>query len=264
MISMRITAFVGSSRRKSTYNAVEQFMYNVGSLGEIEYEIIFLSDYNLKTCQGCKMCFDKGEEFCPLKDDRDILIDKILNSHGVVFASPNYSFQVSGHMKIFLDRLAFLLHRLRFFGKAFTNIVVQGIYGGDKIVKYLDFVGKGLGFNTAKGCCLTALEPMTIKEQKNIDKILDKQSRQFYRKLISQNYPVPSLFGLMIFRMTRTGIKLLLDESNRDYTYFMENGWFNSDYYYPVKLGLFRKWVSNVFDLMSASKTKSTSKSSYS
>ncbi len=38
-----------------------------------------------------------------------------------------------------------------FFGKTFTSIVAQGIYGGNKIVKYLDFVGRGLSFNMEKG-----------------------------------------------------------------------------------------------------------------
>ncbi len=33
----------------------------------------------------------------------------------------------------FLDRLGFVFHRPRFFGKAFTSIVAQGIYGGGKI-----------------------------------------------------------------------------------------------------------------------------------
>ncbi len=94
-----------------------------------------------------------------MKDDRDVLIEKIMASDGVVFASPNYSFQVSALMKVFLDRLGFAFHRPRFFGKTFTSIVAQGIYGGDKIVEYLDFVGNGLGFNTVKGSCLRTLEP---------------------------------------------------------------------------------------------------------
>ncbi len=90
-----------------------------------------------------------------MKDDRDVLIEKIMASDGVVFASPNYSFQVSAIMKAFLDRLGFAFHRPRFFGKTFTSIVTQGIYGGGKIVDYLDFVANGLGFNTVKGSCIT-------------------------------------------------------------------------------------------------------------
>ncbi|MGI6575356.1 MAG: hypothetical protein ACOX3A_05855, partial [bacterium] len=50
---------------------------------EIDFEYVFLSEYNLKFCQGCYQCFDQGEEFCPLKDDRDVLLEKIEYSDGV-------------------------------------------------------------------------------------------------------------------------------------------------------------------------------------
>ena len=138
----RVTAFVGSARKKHTYDAVRQFLDHLQSLGDVECEIVGLSDYRLGTCMGCKVCFARGEESCPLKDDRDALIEKMMASDGVVFASPNYMFQVSAIMKIFLDRLGFYGHRPGFFGKTFTSIVSQGIFGGGKIVKYLDFVGE--------------------------------------------------------------------------------------------------------------------------
>ena len=139
---MKVTAFVGSARKKHTYNATEKFLQKLQSLGDIEYEIVPLSDYDLKTCKGCMLCLNKGEELCPLKDDRDKLIEKMNNSDGIIFSSPNYSFNVSGLMKIFLDRLGFIFHRPRFFGKAFTSIVVQGFYRGNKIIDYFNFFGK--------------------------------------------------------------------------------------------------------------------------
>ena len=244
----RVTAFVGSARKKSTYNAVRQFLDNLQSLGDVEYEIVALSDHRLGTCRGCKVCFAKGEEFCPLTDDRDVLNEKMMVSDGVVFASPNYSFQVSAIMKMFLDRLGFVFHRPRFFGKAFTSIVVQGIYGGSKIVKYLDFVGNGLGFNVVRGSCVTALEPMTEKEQRKIDSILAAQSRRFHDRLSQPPYPIPSLFKLMLFRMSRTSIRLMLNETYRDYTYYRDKGWFESDYFYPARLNVFKKAAGSLFD----------------
>lgn len=248
---MKVTAFIGSARKnKHTYNASEQFLQKLQSHGNIEYEIITLSDYHLGTCKGCKLCFEKGEEFCPLKDDRDILIEKIINSNGIIFASPNYSFNVSAHMKIFLDRLGFFFHRRHFFGKAFTSIVVQGIYGGGKVVKYFNFIGNALGFNVVKGCCLNALEPMTEKDQIKINKMIEKQSKSFYSTLIKNQYPTPTFFELMIFRMSRTSIKLMLNENYRDYTYFRENGWFESDYFYPIQLNPFKKIAGRFFDLI--------------
>ncbi len=136
-------------------------------------------------CRGCKNCFRKGEEFCPLKDDRDVLIEKMMTSDGVVFATPNYSYQVSAIMKMFLDRLGFVFHRPRFFGKTFTSIVAQGIYGGSKIVKYLDFVGMGLGFNVVKGSCTTALDPMSEKERGKIDSIVDGAQQEVPRRTVA-------------------------------------------------------------------------------
>ena len=252
----KVTAFVGSARKKHTYNAVRQFLDHLQSLGDVEYEIVPLSDLRLGTCRGCKVCFAKGEEFCPLKDDRDMLIDKIMASDGVVFASPNYSFQVSAITKIFLDRLGFAFHRPRFFGKTFTSIVAQGIYGGNKIVKYLDFVGYALGFNTVKGSCFTALQPMTEKEKQKIDRALARQSRRFYERLVKPAYPVPTLFKLMAFRMGRTSVRLELNDSSRDYAYYKEKGWFESDYFYPTHLGALRRAAGRLFDLIQTKRTK--------
>ena len=253
---MKVTAFVGSARKKHTYHASEQFLKNLQSLGDIEYEIVALSNYNLLACKGCKLCTDKGEEFCPLNDDRDKLIKKMLDSDGVIFASPNYFFHVSALMKLFLDRLGFFGHRPLFFGKTFTCIVAQGIYGGKDIVKYFNFIGGALGFNVVKGCYITTLEPMTEKGQKKINEIIDKQSKKFYTTLIKKEYPAPSLPKLMIFRMSRTSAKIILNEQYKDYTYFKEKGWFESDYYYPVKLNFFKRITGIFFDKMAIKMAK--------
>ena len=112
----KVTAFIGTQTKKHTYQAVQEFEKNLGQCGEIDFEHVFLSDYHLEFCRGCKVCFDKGEEYCPLKDDRDLLLEKMEQSDGVIFATPNYAFQLSARMKNFFDRTAFLDHRPRFFG----------------------------------------------------------------------------------------------------------------------------------------------------
>ena len=244
----RVTAFIGTASKKHTQAAVREFLDRLEALGGVQCETVTLSDCSIGTCRGCKLCFEKGEAFCPLKDDRDMLIEKIMASDGVVFASPNYSFQVSGFMKTFLDRLGFLFHRPRFHGKTFTSIVVQGVYGGRKIVKYLGFVGGALGFDIVKGSCATAFEPMTQKEQQKRDKALAKQSKRFHKGLSKSGDRVPTLFKLMVFRMGRTSVRLTLDDSYRDYTYYSEHGWFESDYYYPIQLGVLKRSAGSLFD----------------
>jgi len=246
----KVTAFVGSFRKRNTYKAVEQFMKDLQALGDIESEIVMLSKYRLGVCRGCRLCFKKGEEFCPLKDDRDVLMEKINSSDGVVLASPNYSWQMSGLMKVFLDRFGFAIHRPRYFGKVFTSIVTQGIGRGNNIVKYFDFLGKSLGFNTVKGTCVTALNPITEKDQKKIDQAMAKLSKRFYARLVKPTYPVPSLLMLATFRMSRSSIKMELNDTSRDYRYYAEIGWLESDFFYPTHLGPLMRSIGKLFDRM--------------
>lgn len=104
----------------------KKFLQNLQTMGNVEYEMVRLSEYNIGTCRGCRICFDKGEEFCPHKDDRDKLIEKMKDSDGVIFASPNYSFQVSGLMKVFLDRLGLVFIALISSGKHFQASSSRG------------------------------------------------------------------------------------------------------------------------------------------
>ena len=89
---------------------------------------------------------------------------------------------------------------------------------------------------------------MTDKAQKKMDAIIARQSKKFYNQLVKDNYPSPSLFFLLGFRMGRTSIKKMLDDSWRDYTYYRDKGWFESDYFYPVSLNPFKKLMGTLFD----------------
>jgi len=251
----KVTAIVGTASRKHTYLAVRQFLEDLQSLGDVETEVVRLSDYRIETCRTCKLCLMKGEESCPLKDDRDVLIGKMMASDGVVFATPNLSWHVSGMMKVFLDRLGFVFHRPRFFGKVSTSIVPQGIYGGRKIVRYFDFVGKGLGFTTVMGMHFTALDPMAGTEKQKMDRSLAKLSRKFYDRLVGPT-PAPGWFWLMAFRSGRTKMRLELDESSFDYCYYRDKGWFDSDYFYPTRLGPLKKTAGRLIDAFQKGRTK--------
>jgi hypothetical protein len=48
----------------------------------------------------------------------------------------------------------------------------------------------------------------------------------------------------------------MLDDSFRDYTYYADKGWLESDYYYPTRLGVLKKGAGKLFDLVSARMTR--------
>ena len=255
-----VTAFVGSPRKGGvTHRATRLLLDDLEAFGDVRSELVFLSERDLRLCRGCKACFLRGEEFCPLHVDRDALLDALTRSDGVVLATPTYSFQVSGIMKVFLDRLGFAIHRPRFHGRAFTSLVVEGLYGGAAVVRYLDFVGGSLGFNVVKGSRIvarknpnTALEPMMDAERRAMERAVASQSRRFHAQLLAPAFPAPSMLGLFAFRTARTSIRLEQPEDYRDHAYYREHGWFDSDYYYPTRLGPLKRAAGAVFDRMAA------------
>jgi multimeric flavodoxin WrbA len=244
----KVIAIIGTQTKNNTYRAVQKFEKYLKQYGEIEFEYVFLSDYSLEFCRGCKVCFDKGEEHCPLKDDRDVLLEKMEHADGVIFATPNYAFQLSARMKNLFDRLAFIIHRPRFFGKTCTAIVTQGIGKGEDILKYIYFNGENMGFHVSKGCCVNTLEPMTEVQNKKLAHEVKEASSRFYKELMRPT-PSPSFFRLMMFRISRPLVKSA-GEKYRDYHYYMEKGWFESDYYYDTSLGIPKRLAGHLFDLL--------------
>jgi multimeric flavodoxin WrbA len=259
-----ITAFVGSARKHGvTYRATRRFLDGLDAFGDVSGELVFLSDYHLDLCRGCKTCFIRGERSCPLRDERDVLIEKMTRSDGIVVASPVYSFQVSAHLKAFLDRLGFAFHRPRFHGKAYTSLVVEGLYGGRDVMKYLDLVGGALGFNVVRGSRIVCRknpdsghEPMLEEERRKMDEALARHGRRFHEQLSSAQFPRPTMSQLFGFRMARTSIQLELPPERADHAYYRAHGWFHSDYYYPTRLGPLKRAAGAAFDWMAARSSK--------
>lgn len=245
----KILAIIGSPRNGETCNAVRLFEEKLNEIEKVDFEYLHLKDMNVQPCKGCLNCFVKGENCCPVyDDDTRKIVGKMIEADGVIFATPVYSLQVSGHMKDLLDRLAYLFHRPCMFGKAFIAIAVQGIYGYQDVIKYLNKVAHFWGFTEAQGLGLdTPPGFRPPRMQADIETKTNKAVKDFYRVLCSNKLKSPRFADLIMFRMGRS-IKPYLDMMPRDYEYYREKGWMESDYYYPVKLGLVKRLVGKFFD----------------
>ena len=160
----RVTAFVGSARRKHTDEAVSRFFAHLEALGGVDCEVVMLSDYALETCRGCKLCFERGEEVCPLKDDRDVVISKIESSDAVILASPNHTMNVNWRMKNFIDRTYSLWHDRKLSGKYVVTVAVNGDTGADRALETLEGFANAHEFIYAGSVTGKAFLPGDIKE----------------------------------------------------------------------------------------------------
>ena len=99
---MKVVGIVGSRRKRgNTFNIVDQVLKSSKDSGA-EVQLINLSDYKIGPCLGCEGCRDSFK--CVIKDDFNSVVSLIQEAEGIVMGSPTYWYNVSGDMKIFIDR----------------------------------------------------------------------------------------------------------------------------------------------------------------
>jgi multimeric flavodoxin WrbA len=129
---MKVIAIVGSYRKKgNTARTVAkigaELAAQAAAAGEdCEFETIYLGEQNIGFCRGCRVCFDRGEERCPLKDDLLPLKARLLAADAILAASPVYVDDASGTIKNWIDRMAHLCHRPGLPGKPVYLVATTG------------------------------------------------------------------------------------------------------------------------------------------
>lgn len=246
---MKILGIMGSPRKKgNTYQVTRKFEEHMKQLGNVEFEYIFLKDLDLKSCRGCGVCFDKGEDLCPLKDDRQIIEEKMQNADGVIFTSPNYVFNVSGLMKNFIDRFAYVCHRPRFFKNAIV-LTTSGVGGSKLMLMNFSTAPKIWGFNVIQSFgVITNGDPNSdlSTPNKKVNQIVIGAAKKFYDALSNEN-PKTSLFSMATFLFTKQEFKKISPESY-DYQYWKDHGWLekNVDYYYDSETNFVKKALARI------------------
>jgi multimeric flavodoxin WrbA len=138
---MKILAIMGSPRRGNSLKLTRLIEDELKDMSSVDFEYLFLKDTQLANCIGCHLCIQKGEQMCPLHDDRDLIIKKIEDADGVIFVSPVYMFTITALMKNFVDHLAFLVHRPCFFHKPAMIFIHRGDMFKDSI-RYMERVAR--------------------------------------------------------------------------------------------------------------------------
>jgi multimeric flavodoxin WrbA len=196
---MKILAIIGSPHKGSGYQSVRHVERCMKSLGKVQFEYLFLKDVNLKMCAGCFQCLKKGQELCPLKDDRDKIIAKMLAADGIILSSPVYVMDVTAYMKNFIDRLAFSCHRPMFFkhGLAIAN---TGAIGQGRVSKYMADIMTVMGFWTVEKAGVVTLPNQIDVVPQKARKILEKSAARFYHN-VKKDEHIPSLYSLIQYRV---------------------------------------------------------------
>jgi multimeric flavodoxin WrbA len=100
---MKIVGINGSPRKKGTYFLLEKVLEGAQSEGA-DTEIINLVEYKILPCQGCDNCVQEKSCIHISDDDMEKVMQKIIPARGIIVGSPSYFDNVSGLLKIFIDR----------------------------------------------------------------------------------------------------------------------------------------------------------------
>jgi multimeric flavodoxin WrbA len=230
---MKILVIMGSPRKGNTFHAAEEIRKVLQEKCAVEWEYVMLGDVNLEQCRGCLSCFMKGEEFCPLKDDALNLEQKMHDANGVIFATPVYALQVSGLMKVFIDRHSYIFHRPRFFRQKALILTSAGVLGIKEVLSYLDSVARIWGFDVAArvGTLTGVTTEYRLKEN---ERRLHEAAEAFLAALQQGSRTRPGLSDVLVFHGMRASFDELGELSPADHTYWTDQGWLEKDRRYFV------------------------------
>ena len=82
-----------------------RFARGIETTADAQTEVIELKNMNISHCVGCFGCWKVTPGQCVIRDDMDIIRDKIMESDNIILSFPLYFFGVSSKMKTMLDRL---------------------------------------------------------------------------------------------------------------------------------------------------------------
>jgi multimeric flavodoxin WrbA len=101
--TIKVLGIVGSKRKNgNTAYLVKKALEEI-ECKEIETELIYLGDYDIKGCTGCEGCKDTYK--CVIKDDMQKLYPLIIEADAIVMGSPTYFYNVTSDIKAFIERL---------------------------------------------------------------------------------------------------------------------------------------------------------------
>jgi len=102
---MKILTLLGSARRKGNTATVLGRVEDELLSGGHAVERIYLHNKSITGCLGCAKCREKSHEIgCVQRDDALEIMQKMISSDGVLYASPIYFWGFSAQIKILIDR----------------------------------------------------------------------------------------------------------------------------------------------------------------
>ena len=134
---MNVLGISGSMRKNgNTAQIIKYILDRVREEG-IETEFISLADRVIKPCTGCELCKDR--KWCTAEDDDwEGVINRVMECEVLIIGSPTYYYDVSGHLKNFIDRTYSLYHDRKLAGRKAIGVTVCADRGCERALETIE------------------------------------------------------------------------------------------------------------------------------
>ena len=240
-MSRKVLMINGSYRKKNTYNILTQIGH-ILKKHDIESEILNLFDFQIGDCTGCDdLCIRGGG--CRIKDDMPAVMQKILESDGLILSSPVYLGGVTSRFKAFADRTNAWFHKPEPVGKPVLFVTTTATTGIKELVHFFGQFATGFGARQGGFIARTMKTFNAPVEEKEISRFLSllKNDKKNYR---------PTMNEIVIFDVQKV---LAIKSNGGDRSFWEEKKWNDSYYYYDCKINIAKKLFSKMmFRILSA------------
>lgn len=239
---MRIVMLVSSGRRGGNTDGIsvllekELLLLAQSKHTELVIDKYMLGHQDIRNCRGCRACFDRGEQSCPLKDDLHLLWEQLREADGIVLGSPVYVEDINGVMKNWIDRMAFNSHRPGLAGKAAYVYTTSGAGSSNHAIRTMQTALSTWGVYIAGSDRFRAGGLSKIDELKaRHGKIIRKAAERLFDAIHDKRPLKPSFYLLVAFSVQQISWRREEDKASVDYRYWAGNGWLDKGcrYYFP-------------------------------
>jgi multimeric flavodoxin WrbA len=134
---MTVIGISGSMRKNGNTSILVKAVLAPCEKAGIPTEFVSLAGKEIRPCLGCEKC--KEEDWCVIQnDDWGEIMEKVLDAEVLVIGSPTYYYDLSGHLKNFIDRSYSLYHQRRLAGRKAVAVAVCSNKGGDRTIQTIE------------------------------------------------------------------------------------------------------------------------------
>ena len=233
----QVVAILGGKRNGNTHNLLK-YLEKLLNQNAIDLEIIHLNEMELLDCRGCENCV-LGDG-CVIDDDMPKIMKIAKKKDGIILASPVYNNNVSGKMKMFIDKTVKWAHSPVLTSKPYIGLTTTSSSGLNITLKYLTIVGVNWGAHPIGNIWASKRTTRMKKNKAVLGKfitVLNQEPRQHR----------PTLNQIIQFQTKKVLAKTVFPN---DFSYWRDNGWLEAPYYYKCKICSFNRLMGAFYHWM--------------